>query len=284
MNDQASGLRDLVSKNGEGNSKFISVASGKGGVGKTNFALNFAYVLANSFQKKILLIDADMGMANIHLFLKQEPKNPAKSIKNLFMGEKVDNLIFNIYGFDTLLGFSGIDDFHELEDVSSQAVVTQLESISKNYDYVIIDTGTGIDEKVAAFLRASHKSYIITTPEPTALMDAYALMKSVYNLYGYDHFKIIVNMAKNKDEGIFTYNKLKMSVQKFLGIELELVGILPYTNGLQKAVKNKELVAMSYPNDGYTLGIKRICEEELKVPSVPNDQFWQKIFDFMGKK
>ncbi|NPA03742.1 MAG: MinD/ParA family protein [Epsilonproteobacteria bacterium] len=281
MNDQASGLRDLVAKSGEGNSKFISIASGKGGVGKTNFALNFAYVMANNFKKKILLIDADMGMANIHLFLKVDPN---KNIKNLFMGEKVEDLIIHSYGFDTLLGFSGIDDFFELEDVSSQAVVTQLESISKNYDYVIIDTGTGIDEKVAAFLRASHKSYILTTPEPTSLMDAYALMKSVYNLYGYDHFKIIVNMAKSKDEGISTYNKLKTSVQKFLGIELELVGILPFTNGLQKAVKNKELVAISHPNDAYTLGIQRICEEELKIPSVPNEQFWQKIFDFMGKK
>ena len=282
MIDQASGLRELVAKKGESNSKFITVASGKGGVGKTNFAVNFSYVMANVFKQKILLIDADIGMANIHLFLDADP---SKNIKNLFMGEKIEDLIHHTYGFDALLGFSGIDDIFELEEVSIQAIVNQLENVSKGYDYVIIDTGAGIDEKVAAFLRASHKSYIITTPEPTALMDAYALIKSIYNIYGYNNFKIVVNMCKNKEEGIATFNKLKVSVKKFLGIDLELLGVLPYTNNLRKAVKQKEIVARAYPKDGYSLNIKEICQKELKVEKTDtNGRFWHKLMDFMGKK
>ena len=280
MMDQASGLRELVAKNSTTNSKFITVASGKGGVGKTNFAVNFAYTMANSFGKKILLIDADIGMANIHLFLNADP---SKNIKNLFNGEPIESIIHHTYGFDALLGFSGIEDIFEMEDVSIQTIINELEKISSRYDYVVIDTGAGIDQKVAAFLRASHKAYIITTPEPTALMDAYALIKSIYNIYGYNNFKIVVNMCKNKEEGELTFNKLKVSAKKFLGIDLELIGILPYTNNLRHAVKNKELICMRYPKDPYTQNIATICKNELQLQESKGENFWRKLFDMMGK-
>ncbi len=282
MNDQAKGLKELVAKKSTTNSKFISIASGKGGVGKTNFAVNFAYSLANDFGQKVLLIDADIGMANVHLFLHADPK---KNIKNLLYGEKIENIIQHTYGFDTILGFSGIDDIFDMEEVSIQSFINQLEEVSSRYDQVIIDTGAGVGEHVASFLRASHKSYVITTPEPPALMDAYALIKSIYNIYGYDNFKIIVNMVKNREEGELTFNKLKMSVQKFLHIDLALLGILPYTNNLRNAVRKKEIVAMHYPKESYTLNIKRICQEELKVKEeMQEERFWHKLFEFMGKK
>lgn len=280
MNDQALGLRELVAKKQLQNSKFITIASGKGGVGKTNFALNFSYVMANEFKKRVLLIDADLGMANIHLFLDTDPN---KNLKNLLLGEQAEEIIQPAFGFDVLLGFSGIDELEELDEVSIQSVIFDLERVSKRYDYIIIDTGAGVDDKVVSFLRASQNSYIVTTPEPTALMDAYALIRSVYNLYGYQNFKIVVNMCRNRDEGTVTFNKLKMTVKKFLGIDIELLGILPYTNNLRNSVRNKELVTMRYPKDGYTVNIRRICKEEAKVEPVQSDRFWQKLFDFMGK-
>ena len=280
MIDQASGLRELVSKQGIHNSKFITIASGKGGVGKTNFALNFSYIMAKEFKKRVLLIDADIGMANIHLFLDLDP---VKNMKHLFMGEKIENIIQRAYAFDALLGFSGIDDVYEMQDISMQTVIAQLDTVSKNYDFIIIDTGAGIDEKVAAFLRASSKSYIITTPEPTALMDAYALIKSMYNMYGYESFKVIVNMCKNKEEGALTFSKLQVSVNKFLDIDIDLLGVLPYTDNLKVAVKKKELIAMSYPKDAYTNSVRQICREELKIEARRQEKFWQKLFHFMGK-
>ena len=282
MMDQASGLRELVARNNtkpEGSAKFITVTSGKGGVGKTNFALNFSYMMANQYNKRVLLIDADFGMANIHLFVEADAK---KNMKSLFNGSNVEEVVQPADGFDVLLGFSGIDDFFELEEVGAQALVAQLEQLSQKYDYIIIDTGAGIDEKIAGFLRASDKAYVITTPEPTALMDAYALIKSMYNIYGYDRFKIVVNMSKNRDEGIKTYNKLKISLNKFLQIDAELLGILPYTHNLRNCVKRKELVTKLYAKDGYTTNIKRICENELKVQKTVSENFWQKLFDFMG--
>ncbi len=270
-----------MAKSQSANSKFITIASGKGGVGKTNFAVNFSYLLANEFGKKILLIDADIGMANVHLFLQLSSK---KSIKDLFSGARIEDVIQKSFNIDVLSGFSGIDDFFELDEVSIQAIINQLDAISKHYDYVIIDTGAGIDEKVAAFLRASHQSIVVTTPEPTAMMDAYALIKSIYNIYGYENFKMVVNMAKNQDEGELTFNKLKVSVKKFLNIDIDLLGVLPYTNTLRSAVKNKELVAHKYPRDAYTQNLRKICKEELAIQEPAQENFWKKLFDFMGSR
>ena len=279
MNDQATRLKELVAKNGERNSKFITIASGKGGVGKTNFALNFSYVMANEFKKKILLIDADIGMANIQLLLNVDPN---KNMKNLLHGEAIEDVLQHSHGFDVLLGFSGIDDMQDLEEVTIQSLIFDLGRISKGYDYVVIDTGAGVSDSVVSFLRASHKAYFITTPEPTALMDAYALMRSVYNLYGYKEFKVVVNMAKSKEEGQETFDRLKMTVQKFLDIDIQLLGILPYTNNLKNSVRSKEIVALRYPKDSYTTNIRAICQDESHAEPVKSESFWQKLFEFIG--
>jgi len=283
MEDQARGLRELINKNKSlQNSKFITIASGKGGVGKTNFSVNFAYTFANYFKKKVLLIDADIGMANVHILLNTDP---SKTIKNLFNGESIENILVHSNGFDAILGFSGVESISEMDEVSISTLINALESISYRYDYIIIDTGAGIDEKIASFLRASSKSYIITTPEPTALMDAYALIKSIYNIYGYNNFKVVVNMAKNKEEALNTFNKLKLSTNKFLGIDVEMAGFLPLTSNLKKSVKRKEIILKSFPNDPFSLEMKKICAIEAQEPlKAENINFWEKVFDFLGQK
>ncbi|WP_281951170.1 MinD/ParA family protein [Nitrosophilus kaiyonis] len=283
MEDQAKGLRDLINKNKIlQNSKFITIASGKGGVGKTNFSVNFAYSLANFFKKRVLLIDADIGMANIHILLNTDP---SKTLKNLFNGENIENILVNRYGFDALLGFSGIDSISQMDEFSISSLINSLEEISYRYDYIIIDTGAGIDDKIASFLRASSRSYIITTPEPTALMDAYALIKSIYNIYGYNNFKIVINMAKSKEEAFNTFNKLKISANKFLGIDLEMIGYLPLTQNLKKCVKKKEIITKLFPNDPFSLEMKKISAIEAEEPmDKQNINFWEKVFDFLGQK
>ncbi|WP_200763807.1 AAA family ATPase [Nitrosophilus alvini] len=283
MEDQAKGLRELVSRHKTlVNSKYITIASGKGGVGKTNFSVNFAYTLSKVFRKKVLLIDADIGMANVHILLNADP---SKNMKNVLNGENLENVIVNSKGFDALLGFSGVDSISEMDETSVHVLLNALEKVSNRYDYVIIDTGAGIDSKVASFLRASSKSYIITTPEPTALMDAYALIKTVYNIYGYSRFKIVVNMCRSKEEGYNTFSKLKVSTKKFLGIDLELIGLLPVTNNLKKCVKKKALITESFPADGFTQEIKKISAIEVEEPvdSQQTQNFWGKVFDFLKK-
>ncbi len=283
MEEQIQGLRELIGKEDKFvNSKFISVASGKGGVGKTNFAVNFAYILANSFGKKVLLIDADIGMANVHILLNADLK---KNIRRLLDGEDIENLIMNIKGFDTLFGFSGIDSIVELDDFRVHRLIFQLNKISQKYDYILIDNSPGIGEKVISFLRASNTSYIITTPEPTAIMDSYALIKSLYKLYGYSRFKVIVNMCKKKFEEKEVFDKLNFSTNKFLDLNLELAGKLAFSHNLEKCVKEKKLIAEVYPSDPYTIDLKNIASKEVGEPiKQTNTNFWDKVLSFLKQR
>ncbi|WP_457621907.1 MinD/ParA family protein [Persephonella sp.] len=282
VGEQAKELIKLVgSKENISNTKFITVASGKGGVGKTNFAVNFAYVLSNVYGKKVLLVDADMGMANVHILVNVDTK---KTLKDIISGIPVEEVIFTTRGIDILPGFSGIDMLEEVEESSVLRLVQSLDDISSNYDYIIIDTGAGIDNRIVSFIKASSKTYVITTPEPTAIIDAYALMKSVKKIFGYSEFRIIINMVKNMNEGYDTFEKLKSSAKKFLDIDLSLLGILPNTKNMKKSVKNKQLIAEIYPSDEFVRGLKVIASSELGEPPPPEKtRFWEKVVNLLRR-
>ncbi len=282
MEEQAKGLLKKVKENQiEKNTKFLAVASGKGGVGKTNFAVNFAYVLANDFDKKVLLIDADIGMANVHILVNVSTK---KTLKDILNGEKIEDIIFSTRGFDVLPGFSGIDAINEVEDSTVFRFVQNLNDVSENYDYIIIDTAAGIDNKVISFIRASSKTYVITTPEPTAIMDAYALIKSMKKLYDYTDFRVVVNMAKSEEEGFETFERIRNSVQKFLNMDIYLGGILPYTKNIQKTVKKKQIITEVYPSEKFVIKLKQIVAEEVGQPPPPiKENFWERVINFLRK-
>ena len=282
LNQQAQKLIELVNKNNkEKYSKFVSVASGKGGVGKTNFAVNFAYVLANTFSKKVLLIDADVGMADVHVILNLKPQN---SIKSLIEGKKPEDIVISTKGFDVLPGLSGLDSLDSFEDYLINKVINDLAEFSKNYDYIIIDTAAGVDNKVSSFIRASSKSYIITTPEPTAIMDAYALMKSIYKIYDYADFKLVVNMCKNKTEAIHTYERLNNSVKRFLNKNIDSPGWLPFSENVKKAIKQKKLVTEEYPSDPFSKALTEIAAKEVGEEIRREEKnFWNKLIGFLKK-
>ncbi|NPA16872.1 MinD/ParA family protein [Persephonella sp.] len=282
MESQAKGLLKLVNERKiNRNTKFLAVASGKGGVGKTNFAVNFAYILANDFNKRVLLIDADIGMANVHILVNVNTK---KTLKDILNGEKIEDIIFTTRNFDILPGFSGIDAINEVEDSAVFRFVQNLNDISENYDYIIIDTAAGIDNKVISFIRASSKTYVITTPEPTAIMDAYALIKSMKKLYDYSDFKIVVNMAKNEEEGIETFERLRASIKKFLDTDIKLAGVLPATKNIQKTVKKKQIISEVFPSEKFVLQLRRIAADEVGEPPPPvKESFWEKVVNFLRK-
>ncbi|NPA13179.1 MAG: MinD/ParA family protein [Aquificae bacterium] len=283
MEGQAKGLLKLINEKGiHRNTKFLAIASGKGGVGKTNFAVNLAYILANDFDKKVLLIDADMGMANVHILVNVNTK---KTLKDILNGERIEDIIFTTRNFDVLPGFSGIDAINEIDDSAVYKLVQNLNDISENYDFVLIDTSAGIDNKVISFIRASSKTYVLTTPEPTAIMDAYALIKSMKKLYDYSNFKIVVNMVKNEDEGIETFERLRSSIKKFLDIDVQLAGVIPLTKNLQKTVKKKQIISEVYPSDKFVLHLKKIAASEVGEPAPEiKEGFWDRVVSFLRKE
>jgi flagellar biosynthesis protein FlhG len=142
MKNQAHQLSQLV-KTGikSRKTKVISFVSGKGGVGKTSIATSLAYVLANSFNKRVLLLDCDIGLGNIHILLKLPPE---KNLKLALTGTDIKQIIQRIYNFDVVLGFSGIESLEEFESFESANVIVQLEKVIENYDYVLLDNSAGI--------------------------------------------------------------------------------------------------------------------------------------------
>ncbi|MEZ0323937.1 MAG: MinD/ParA family protein [Hydrogenothermaceae bacterium] len=261
--------------------KFISIASGKGGVGKTNFTVNFAYILANIFNKKVLLIDADIGLGNVHILLRLPL---VKSLKEVLNDKSIEENIVNIRNFDVLPGFSGFEKLSEIESVSISSFINQLEKISANYDYVLIDTSAGITDEVVNFIRSSDKTFIITTPEPTAIADAYALIKTMIKIYNYYDFDIVVNMCKNREEGIEVFEKINNSSIKFLGVDLKFAGFLPFSDELKKSVLERKLVVESYPKNNYTKYLIEIVKEELNISSGKDERsFWEKFLSFFKR-
>ncbi|MEJ5173269.1 MAG: P-loop NTPase, partial [Hydrogenothermaceae bacterium] len=190
----------------------------------------------------------------------------------------------NIKNFDVLPGFSGFEKLSEIESANIDKLMDKIEKVSKNYDYVLIDTSAGITDEVINFIRASDKSFIITTPEPTAITDAYALIKTMIKIYNYSDFDIVVNMCKNREEGIKVYEKINNSSVKFLETDLRFAGSLPFSEELRKTVLERKLITESFPKDNYTKYLIEIVKEELNIPAMKNEEFfWGKFLSFFKR-
>ena len=277
MEKQAEKLLELIrERNRKSNCKVLSFVSGKGGVGKTTVSTSFAYILANTFNKRVLLLDCDIGLGNVHLLLGLDP---SKNLKAVLRGSSLPDVIQRVFNFDVVLGFSGIESFEELESYESANLLVQLDRVIENYDFVILDNSAGLSRFTVNFSRAATETYVITTPEPTALTDAYAFIKSLYKLYSYSSFKVIVNMTSSRSEGFETFERLNTSVSKFLGFRLKLAGVLPVSQRVKEALRlNKPLVHL-YPSDPFTLELKKIAQLETgEVVPEKKESFIGKLF------
>ncbi len=260
MEKQAEKLIELVrEKNRSSRCKVLSFVSGKGGVGKTSVSTSFAYTLANVFRKRVLLLDCDIGLGNVHLLLGLDP---SKNLKAVLRGSSLKEVIQSVYNFDVVLGFSGIDSLEELESYEAANLLVQLDRVMDSYDFIILDNSAGISRFTVNFTRAASETYVVTTPEPTALTDAYAFIKSVYKVYGYSSFKVIINSALSKSEGFETFERLRTSVERFLGFRLKLAGILPHSCRLKEALNSGKPVVHLYPSDPFSLELRKIVQLE----------------------
>nr|WP_309099363.1 MinD/ParA family protein [Fredinandcohnia onubensis] len=263
MIDQATALRNkLGSMNNEQDQpKTIAVISGKGGVGKSNFSLNFSIALSQ-FGKKALLFDMDIGMGNIDILMGITAHHTIVDLfeKNLSI---TDLLIRGPEGIDYIAGGNGLSSLFKLDENKSQYLIDQLQSVLHDYDYIIFDMGAGMSEESVKFLMAMDEIFVITTPEPTSITDAYSVIKYICLFDQSIPMYLIVNRADNESEGMQTLKRLKQAVLQFLIKEIRLLGVLHDDKTVQKAVSHQEPFILYAPKAVISKNLLDICKSYL---------------------
>lgn len=225
--------------------RVITVTSGKGGVGKTNITINLAIALSEQ-GLRVIIMDADFGLANIDVLFGIIPqyslvdviKNKKSILEILSDGPR--NIKF-------ISGGSGVEDLVKLDRLQILKFVENMSLLDKMADIIIVDTGAGLSENVMSFVMAADEILLVTTPEPTSITDAYALIKMVSNRDKTKKIRIIVNRAENNNEANDVLNKLTLVSDKFLGIVLEPAGYILNDENVVKAVKQQQPFLISFP-------------------------------------
>ncbi|MCM3003754.1 MinD/ParA family protein [Priestia koreensis] len=261
MHDQAEQLRMQMQQMIERSPlKTMAVVSGKGGVGKSNFLLNFALAQCKK-GKKVLLFDLDIGMGNIDMLL---GSTSSKTIVNMFEnGDRLEALIQKgPHNLSYVAGGTGLVNILEFTAEKIHYLIQEMEAIAHDYDYFMFDLGAGMSESYVRFLKAVSKIVVVTTPEPTSLMDAYAAIKlfSANGVTG--KIDIIVNRADTKQEGVLTFNRLETVVNKFLDKDVELLGIIPNDRSVSRAVMARSPFILSQAASPASRSILKMAYEE----------------------
>ncbi|MFH2047315.1 MAG: MinD/ParA family protein [Pseudomonadota bacterium] len=261
--DQATNLRQMVEiksqnvfklkkdKTAESGKKakgprVIAVASGKGGVGKTNIVVNLA-IAFRRIGYRVLIFDADLGLANIDIIF---GLNPKYNIENIINGEKELSQIIvkGPEGVDIIPASSGVQELTQLTEGQKINLLNEFDMLNRKYDLLLVDTGAGVSSNVIYFNLAADERMIVVTPEPTSVTDAYALIKILYFKYEIKNFYLILNMVNDEKEAKSVYDKFVKVVNRFMGgISIEYAGFIPRDNLLREAVARRKPVMRAFP-------------------------------------
>lgn len=213
----------------------LSMTSGKGGVGKTNISVNLALCLSR-LGKRCVILDADLGLANVDVILGLTPEH---NLFHVFHDQLslTDILVPTDYGFSILPAASGVSEMLSLSTGQKLELLEAMDILEESIDFLIVDTGAGINDNVVYFNLAAQERVVVVTPEPTSLTDAYALIKVMKIKHGVEKFHVIVNMAKDEKEAKAIFVKLYNACDHFLsGVSLDFVGFIPHDPLVRQAI------------------------------------------------
>ncbi len=262
MNDQAQELRNLIKhqgKSAEKPTRILAVTSGKGGVGKSNFTLNFALALQKK-GFKVLVFDADIGLANIDVLMGITPKY---NLYHLLKKEKtIWDIIHNGYNdLQFIAGGSGFNDLIRLSEEQLDYFQEQIGQLNGYADFIIFDTGAGLSKETLKFIVAAQETIVVTTPEPTSITDAYAIIKMVSSM-DYDiRFRLVVNRVTDWREGKQTAEKISMVAKQFLNLDIPTIGYVLDDTAVSKAVKKQVPFTVAYPSSGASKSIYDLTDD-----------------------
>jgi flagellar biosynthesis protein FlhG len=260
--------------------RVVAVTSGKGGVGKTNVSANLAYLLAK-MKKKVLVLDADVGLANIDVVLGLAPKY---NLYHVLKGEKSlrEVIIPGPGGFMILPSASGIQEMSDLSRGAKLTLLDEIKTLRDELDFMLIDTGAGIAGNVMYFNMAAQEIIVVTSPEPTAMTDAYAVIKVLYQKHAKERFRVLVNMARNEEEAREVFARLNQATNHFLNVSVEYLGYVAHDEHISEAVRKQKPFVSLFPQSPaakclQTLADKISREEPERMETGTLGFFWDAI-------
>ena len=260
--DQAAGLRRMAAPRPV---HVIAVTSGKGGVGKTNVSVNLAVAMADA-GKQVLLLDADLSLANVDVMLGLHPRY---NLAHVISGERTleEIIVPGPGGLKIVPASSGVQRMAELSPHEHAGVIRAFSELGNSLDTLIIDTAAGISDGVVSFTRASQEVVVVVCDEPASITDAYALIKLLSREYGMHRFRILANMAHSVQEARELYGKILKVTDRFLDVALDFMGMVPFDEYLRKAVQKQRAVVDAYPRSRAAMAFKNLANKAAAWPT-----------------
>ncbi len=259
--DQAQGIRQMKSPQPV---RVIAVTSGKGGVGKSNVAVNLAVTLAQAGER-VIVMDADMGLANIDVLLGLSPK---MNLSHVIHGDCAleDTLIEGPSGVKIIPASSGVAYMSDLTPAENAGVIRSFSELTEPVDTLIIDTAAGLSDSVISYTRAAREVVIVVCDEPASITDAYAMIKVLNRDYDMQRFHVLANQANSIQEGRELYAKLARVSERYLDVALDFLGSIPYDDYLKKAVQKQKAVVERFPRSPSSMAFRQIARKAQKWP------------------
>jgi len=258
--------------------KSFSVASGKGGVGKTSFVINLALALSQ-LNQKVLIFDADLGLANVDIMLGLSPKFDIRYVLNGSLFLK-DIIYPTEYHFSVIPAGAGVYEITQLNPSQKLLLKAQMEEAFYPFDYLFFDISAGISDNVLFFSQLAEERLVLVTPEPTSMADAYAYIKVVNQKCRVKNFQMVVNMARDEGEGKKIFYQLLYVVEKFLPeVKLSLLGILPYEEVVKNSIRAQTPYLKLYPEAKISSKIKDIALRLLNQRTLKKEVEFKEFLD-----
>lgn len=256
-------------KAGKKVARTITVTSGKGGVGKTSTVANLAVCLAQAGQR-VIILDADLGLANIDVVFGIRPQHNLMDVINGDM-DLDEIMVQGPCGIQIIAGGSGVAELAQLKSEKAEKLFAQLKFLEDKADFLLIDTGAGISDGVISFCHAADQIVVITNPEPTSLADAYGIIKIISSRRPESYISVLVNRVENEEEGNLVQERLRNVSEEFLNFKLHSLGYLPQDRQMHIAVRQQVPLLLFSPMSPAAKGIRKIVSSSFyEIPEEVN--------------